>query len=350
MSFKSVLYSLLTVLFTAGYMHSVQAAAASTKGKHIHWMTNYEKAVEISKSTHRPSILFFTGSDWCGWCNKLEKEILETSDFLEAAGDKLIYVKLDFPMKTKLNPDTAAQNEQLQKRFSVRSYPTIVLLDPDQQPIGVTGYRAGGGKQYALHLIKMVNEYAAYKQQIRRVSSNNFSGKELKRLYQKAHELGLKDDQNLLIRIGMESDLAHFFQTERYRFLVSEGQLNTDEAVALKQRLFAIDPDNKNLTHYQIAVIDFESCCEEMEKNNMTPDQAVKPLTSYIKNFGTGDKENLWRLNMVISQTYLEQNRLNDALKYAKKSHSSAPASIQSDISNAIANIQKQIEIEATSN
>ncbi|MCE5318679.1 MAG: thioredoxin family protein [Parachlamydia sp.] len=35
----------------------------------IPWMTNYEEAVTKSKSSSKPLLMFFTGSDWCGWCN-----------------------------------------------------------------------------------------------------------------------------------------------------------------------------------------------------------------------------------------------------------------------------------------
>jgi protein disulfide-isomerase len=310
----------------------------------IHWMTNFEQAAEHSRSTNRPMILFFTGSDWCGWCNKLEKEILDGRDFTGITADKLVFIKLDYPMKSPQDPFLKKQNEQLKSKFSVRSYPTIVLLDPDQQPIGVTGYRSGGGKQFANHILKMVNEYAAYKQQMKRLGTHKFSGKELKRLYQKAQELGLKIDQNLLVSLGMDSELSPFFISERYRQLASEGQITSNEAIALKRRLLAADPDNQYLTHYQIAVIDFETGCEDLETEKVSPDAAVKPLIAYIETFGSNDKENLWRLNYLIAQVYLEQNRLNDALKYAKNSHEAAPSSIQPDIAMAITNIQKQID------
>lgn len=332
----------LSFIFSLSLLFFAQSIHAS-EGNEIHWMTNYEQAVAIAKSTSKPIVLFFTGTDWCGWCNKLENEILETPEFIEATKDKMIFVKLDFPMHTPLDSTMTKQNEQLQKQFSVRSFPTLVLLDSDQQPIGVTGYRAGGGKQYAHHLIKMVNEYTAYKQQMRHLGTHKFTGKELKRLYQKARELGLEDDVNILIRIGMDSDLAYFFLAERYRLLVSNGQIDNDETRALKQRIFDSDPENKHLTHYQVAVIEFEACCEKMEQADMTPDNAVSPLISYIEKFGREDTENLWRLNMIISQVYQDKNNLDNALKYAKDSYSSAPSSIQPDIAMAIMGIQKQI-------
>lgn len=322
-------------------MDAFAAPQAQTSG--IRWETNYEKAVEQSKATSRPIVLFFTGSDWCGWCNKLEKEVFDTREFAQATSNKLIFVKLDFPMQTKLDPNLEKQNKKLQETFAVRSYPTVILLDPNQQPIGVTGYRSGGGTQYAQHLIKMVNEYTAYKQQMRQIGAQKYSGKELKRLYQKAHELGLQEDANIIIRQGMESDLASFFLTERYRYLANHGQIESKETAALKMRLFASDPDNKHLTRYQVALIDFESKSNEMEETGLSPETVIAPLVDYIASYGAEDRDNLWRLNMVISQVYLDNNCLSEALKFAEASYAAAPPPIQPDIATAIKNIQNQI-------
>ncbi|NGX43606.1 MAG: Disulfide bond reductase DsbH [Chlamydiae bacterium] len=337
------LYTLFFFAFLfMNWSPSVQAETAQNDT--ISWHTNYEKALQLAKSSNKPILLFFTGTDWCGWCNKLEKEVLDTPEFIAEVADKLIFVKLDFPMHTTLDPLTKKQNEQLQEKYSVRSFPSLVVLDPDQQPIGITGYRAGGGEQYAHHLMKIINEYSAYKQQMRRLGYHNFSGKELKRLYQKAHELGLTEDVNILVSVGVNSDLPHFFLAEKYRIFVNSGQINEEKTTSLKQQLLASDPDNKYLTHYQVAVIDFEACCEDMEKDKIPPSKAVSPLVDYIRKYGAEDTENLWRLNMVISQVFLDKNNFEEALKYAESSYLEAPASIQPDISMAIKNIQMQLQ------
>ncbi len=332
------------VLFTALVFYFSGAQAAQDEGKKIAWLTDYEKAVQLSRAASKPIVLFFTGSDWCGWCNKLEKEALDTEEFANSAADSLIFVKINFPMKSKLDSKTAQQNETLQKKFGVRSFPSVIVVDPEQQALGVTGYRAGGGKQYAQHLHKMVSEYTAYKKQMQRLGHHQFSGKDLKRLYQKAHELGLENDTNLLTREGINSDQAHFFLAERYRHLVKGGQMQSTEAVSLKEKLLGIDPDNLQLTHYQVAIIDFEGLSEQLEMGSLTPEMTVTPLVDYIVKHSKKDKENIWRLNMVISQVYLEKNKYAEALKYAQDSHAAAPTSIQPEISMAINNIKERIE------
>lgn len=330
----------LFLLFAVCLFSSVHAAPAK-----IEWMTNYEQAVNQAKSSNKPLILFFTGSDWCGWCIKLEEEVLGTPDFAREVGDKFVFVKLDFPLNAASVPSQqSAQNKQLQKKFDVRSFPTIVVFDPqNDQQIGTTGYRPGGGKSYAAHLLKMTNDYSKYKTQLGDLDSKKLSGASLRQLYEKAREMGKDNDLIRIVKAGMESDDKRFFLTERYRLLAEEGQVYEHEAIMLRQKLLASDPSNENHIHYQVAIIDFEACCEEVEKRHGAADAAVAPLLAYIKKFGSQDAANLWRLQMIISQVYFDKNDLSEALKYARYSYESAPASAQPEIANAIKSIQTQL-------
>jgi len=310
----------------------------------VNWTTSYEEAVDKAKATSKPIILFFTGSDWCGWCNKLEDEVFNSQEFSEASGDKYIFVKLDFPLYTPLTPKISAQNKQLQKKYDVRSFPTLIVLDSqEQQQIGVTGYRPGGGKQYALHLQKMVSDFTAYREKIQNLPKQKLSGADLRKLYEKSKELDLANDTNTILKIGLESDEKLFFLTERYRFLADEGMIHNPEAVALRQQLLAIDPDNKKHIHYDISVIEFEALSEETQKENYSPEQVVAPLSDYVSKFGSKDKDNLWRLEMIISQVYLDKNKLAEAIQHAQASHDAAPSSVQAEIASAIKSMQTQL-------
>lgn len=320
---------------------------AESTTKEVHWLTNYEEAVNLSKSSSKPIILFFTGSDWCGWCTKLEQESLDTPDFARAAGDKFIFVKLDFPLNTTLPPHIASQNKELQKKFNIRGFPAIVILESkNQSQIGATGYRPGGGKLYADHLLKFVNDYSNYQQKLQKVDSQKFSSADLKKLYETAQANGHYNDLNRIIKAGEASEDSQFFMLERYRLLVNEGHVGSEEALTLKNQLIVKDPLNEKMTHYHLAVIDFES--REMDKEKRSADQAVAPLTHYVENFGQQDKEHLWRIQMIISQVYFDKNSLMEALKFAEKSYNAAPASAKAEISLAIKSIQAQLSKSET--
>lgn len=338
---KGYLFLVAFLLSVFSLFHSKLESSEHSNG--ITWHTNYEKALQEAKASNKPLFLFFTGSDWCGWCKKLEKEVLDTPEFSKAVGGKMIFVVLDYPMKKSIDSRVYEQNQALKKQFAIKSYPTVVLINNNEELIGSTGYRSGGGQKYAQHLIKMVQEFTVYKQKMRRLALREYSGKELKRLYQKAHELGLEEDAHKLVQAGTQSDLPHFFLAERYRFLIKNGDLRSKEAASIKEQLLASDPKNEHLTHYQVAVAEFETLNEELESKKINADDAVYPLVNYINQFQGKDFDNAWKLNMVISQVYLDENELQKALKYAQDAYMSAPSSIQKEISQAVNKIQTQI-------
>jgi thioredoxin-related protein len=116
------------------------------------WHTDLEKAIEISTKEKKPLMLFFTGSDWCGWCMRLQKEVFLLPEFTEWANDNVVLVDIDFPKnKSKQSIELQQQNNLLQQQFGIQGYPTIHFVRPDKidgktnlTSLGNTGYRAGG--------------------------------------------------------------------------------------------------------------------------------------------------------------------------------------------------------------
>ena len=89
-----------------------------------------DKAIEISQKTNKPIMLFFTGSDWCGWCKKLVKEVYKTSEFNTWARKNVVLVEVDFPRRNKLSSELTAQNNSLKQIFQPRGYPTVYFAKP----------------------------------------------------------------------------------------------------------------------------------------------------------------------------------------------------------------------------
>lgn len=99
------------------------------------WDDDYEKSLAKAKETKKMVLLDFTGSDWCGYCIKLDDEVFSKSAFKKFAKQNLVLVELDFPHNTPLPKKTKAQNDALGKKFKVNGYPTIVLLDSDGKEV-----------------------------------------------------------------------------------------------------------------------------------------------------------------------------------------------------------------------
>ena len=120
------------------------------------WKTDYEESLKTAKEENRFLLLDFTGSDWCGWCKKLDKEVFSKKAFKEFAAANLICVELDFPRGKKLSKDLRKQNGSLAKKFGVRGYPTVIVLDPAGKKLATTGYRKGGADKYVEYLQKLI--------------------------------------------------------------------------------------------------------------------------------------------------------------------------------------------------
>lgn len=119
-------------------------AASMPAGEKAAWKTNYQTALAEAKEQNRHVFLFFTGSDWCIWCKRLNAEILATPEFKAYAAEKLVLVELDFP-KAKAQPAAlAAQNNSLAQKFRVRGFPTVVVLNADGKFVNELGYQEGG--------------------------------------------------------------------------------------------------------------------------------------------------------------------------------------------------------------
>ena len=123
------------------------------------WMTDFEKAKEVAKEKNLPILIDFSGSDWCGWCIKLDKEVFSQQDFKDYAKDNLVMVLADFPSdKSKQSAELQKQNEQLAKEFGVKGFPTVYLLNAEGKAVAKTGYEPGGPEAYIANIKKLLAE------------------------------------------------------------------------------------------------------------------------------------------------------------------------------------------------
>jgi protein disulfide-isomerase len=125
-------------------------AATSVGG--LDWMTDVDRAMSIAANQDRPIFMFFTGSDWCGWCKRLSGNVLTKPEFKDYAEDQLVLLMLDFPRRIQQSPETQRANSNLAKRYGVRGFPTIILTDETGQEIARTGYKHMSAAQYVQHL------------------------------------------------------------------------------------------------------------------------------------------------------------------------------------------------------
>ena len=121
----------------------------------LNWQTDLPKAQAQAKAENKLVMMDFTGSDWCGWCIKLNKEVFSQPEFAEYAKKNVVPVEVDFPHKKQLSPAQKSANAALAKKYKIEGYPTIIVLNSMGQKIGELGYMPGGPKAFIAELEKL---------------------------------------------------------------------------------------------------------------------------------------------------------------------------------------------------
>jgi thiol-disulfide isomerase/thioredoxin len=137
------------ILFFILILCSTTAFCQST-GDSTVWVSEINKAHAISKATGKPIFAFFTGSDWCGWCRKLQDDVFAKPAFKEWADEEVVLLELDFPARKVLPATIVEQNQTLKKFFNISGFPTVWLfcINEDKEkekhflisPYGSLGY------------------------------------------------------------------------------------------------------------------------------------------------------------------------------------------------------------------
>jgi thioredoxin-related protein len=124
------------------------------------WQTDIEDSKQLASAENKVIILVFQGSDWCGPCMKLDREIWSTKEFQDLAEDKLVMLKADFPRrkKNKLSDEQQKHNNQLAEKYNSNGYfPFVIILDSKGNELGSMGYEKSTPKDYFKKLIAFAN-------------------------------------------------------------------------------------------------------------------------------------------------------------------------------------------------
>lgn len=135
-----------------------QSAAKPEAGKAevFKWETDMEVAKKRAKEENKKILVDFTGSDWCGWCIKLKKEVFDKPEFQEYAQKNLVMLELDFPRKKELPAKEKEQNDKLSEEYQVEGFPTILVINARGKELARTGYVEGGPAKYVEHLKELL--------------------------------------------------------------------------------------------------------------------------------------------------------------------------------------------------
>ncbi len=130
-------------------------AVLGVSAAELPWITDLPKAEAKAKKENKLVMMDFTGSDWCIWCKKLDKEVFSTPEFIQYAEKNIVPVQVDFPRAKPQPQDLKQANQELQKKYKIEGYPTVIVLDQNGKKVGELGYEEGGPKPFIAKLEKL---------------------------------------------------------------------------------------------------------------------------------------------------------------------------------------------------
>ncbi len=138
MKLKSLLLAIasLTLVTTAQ-----SATPPATKGATLgEWTMDIPAALALAKAENKPVFINFTGSDWCGWCQMMDKKVFDKPEWNAWAKENSVLLWVDFPRNKTLVPkDLQAANDALSEKYGIQGFPTYVILGPDGKELGRLG-------------------------------------------------------------------------------------------------------------------------------------------------------------------------------------------------------------------
>jgi thiol-disulfide isomerase/thioredoxin len=181
-----------------------------------------DAAIKLSKQEGRDLFLFFTGSDWCPPCRKLDGEVFSQAEFLDTAKKNFILVIIDFPKHTPLPEEQQVRNETWANRYGVKQFPTVVVADVELRPIGFMGYSEGGPGPFLKSLVELRN-------------------KRLRRDEAFARAAGAENDEDRARFLDqglseIELDIVNLYYTEQREVI---AKIDADNRLKLREKYFA---------------------------------------------------------------------------------------------------------------
>ena len=145
-----------TKILLAAAVAAIAGAVSAATSTPAGWTDDFEAAKKQAAAENKLLLVDFSGSDWCGWCKKLDKEVFAKPEFLEGAKKDFVLVMVDSPSdKTLLSEKAAKQNPKLVDKYDVQGFPTVLIMDADGTVLDKTGYRRGGPKEYLKNLAEI---------------------------------------------------------------------------------------------------------------------------------------------------------------------------------------------------
>ena len=122
----------------------------------VHWLNDMGEAKLAAQKDHKHILLNFSGSDWCGPCIRMHREIFDNEAFKMMADTDLVLVNADFP-RMKKNQLPARQqeiNNAMADQYNPQGkFPFTVLLNANGKVLRQwDGFPNGNAENFTLEV------------------------------------------------------------------------------------------------------------------------------------------------------------------------------------------------------
>ena len=112
-------------------------AESKASGDLVQWLTP-EEGLRLAAISNRPMLFDFT-AEWCRPCHVLDAEVFRNPDVARAINARFIPIRvLDRRREEGRNLPVV---DELQQRFEVRGYPTVVIADLASERARMEGFQ-----------------------------------------------------------------------------------------------------------------------------------------------------------------------------------------------------------------
>ena len=143
--------AMVSLCFAAPVGASVREEQSTAEPPLLPWTTDFDKALDTAKTDSIPLYVYFTGSSWCIWCKKMDREFHSQDAFRQKMVGKVLFVKVDLPAGSPPNERAGI----LMGRYRVQGVPTVLILSPSGEELGRFRYQQMPPEEYAEAVLKV---------------------------------------------------------------------------------------------------------------------------------------------------------------------------------------------------
>jgi thioredoxin-related protein len=285
---KKVISGLAVAVLLVSISNSFAESSVRTEGAAPgEWTMDFDAAKVIAAEKHIPLLLDFSGSDWCGWCNLMEKNVFQKEKWNTYAAKNIMMVLIDFPNDKNLVPEKYVErNNDLKDKYGVRGFPTFIILDDNGET--VMGQLTAGQEKTPASFIGELHKLFIYKD--REVSE-----------YTKT----LKKDDAAQYKQIVEK--IHNSEKE----IAKKKELIAAAAKAIKSQEQTLAEQKNNAAEFRVSMLGEEQL-KKYKNLKATLEKTEKELAEWLKSGPEQTRKNeiiFNKFNTTISETEAELDR-----------------------------------------